>query len=251
AALRSRESDAQSALERGRADAARCELELREARAILSEAAQQLARAKRTLDKALARAKFESIEALRAASMESEARTALSESLAAIGRACERCRAVFDERASSVTTEVDEDEAAAAERTRDEVRAAAEQARERAAAATAKSEELTRRHDRAKAIRAEIAALLPRAERLARIKEVVKGGQLSELAAERHLEAVTARAAALLRELSTDRYALVRTSNGSFAVADGAHGGMVRAPSTLSGGETFLVSLALALALSE
>ena len=34
-------------------------------------------------------------------------------------------------------------------------------------------------------------------------------------------------------------------------MADADGGGVVRAPSTLSGGETFLVSLALALALSE
>ena len=58
-------------------------------------------------------------------------------------------------------------------------------------------------------------------------------------------------ASALLRELSSERYALIRTEGGSFAVTDAAHGGLVRPPSTLSGGETFLVSLALALALSE
>jgi exonuclease SbcC len=54
-----------------------------------------------------------------------------------------------------------------------------------------------------------------------------------------------------LRTLSSDRFALVRTEGGAFAVADAAHGGLVRPPSTLSGGETFLVSLALALSLSE
>ncbi len=80
---------------------------------------------------------------------------------------------------------------------------------------------------------------------------MVASNQLSELAAERHLEAVTRGAAALLKALSSDRYALVRTADGAFAVADAAHGSLVRPPSTLSGGETFLVSLALALSLSE
>ncbi|MEO5727262.1 MAG: SbcC/MukB-like Walker B domain-containing protein, partial [Byssovorax sp.] len=64
-------------------------------------------------------------------------------------------------------------------------------------------------------------------------------------------EAVTRGAADLLRTLSADRYALVRTADGAFAVADSALGGVIRPPSTLSGGEAFLVSLALALALSE
>jgi DNA repair protein SbcC/Rad50 len=79
----------------------------------------------------------------------------------------------------------------------------------------------------------------------------VASNQLSELAAERHLEAVTRGASSILGMLSSDRYTLVRTPEGAFAVADAAHGGLVRAPSTLSGGETFLVSLALALSLSE
>jgi exonuclease SbcC len=43
----------------------------------------------------------------------------------------------------------------------------------------------------------------------------------------------------------------VRDTAGAFAVSDAAHGGVVRPPSTLSGGEAFLVSLSLALSLSE
>ncbi|HVY47692.1 MAG TPA: SbcC/MukB-like Walker B domain-containing protein, partial [Minicystis sp.] len=96
-----------------------------------------------------------------------------------------------------------------------------------------------------------IAGLAPRVERLARLRDVTKGNVLSELAAERHLVAVTRAATELLAWLSNDRYTLVRRPDGAFGVADGAYGGLVRPPSSLSGGETFLVSLALALALSE
>src|SRR5262249_58504817 len=101
---------------------------------------------------------------------------------------------------------------------------------------------LARRRTRSLEIRARIDALAPRARRLAQIRQVVASNQLSELAAERHLEAVTRGAAALLRTLSEGRYALVRTPEGAFAVTDAAYGGLVRPPSTPAGRATFLVS---------
>jgi exonuclease SbcC len=122
---------------------------------------------------------------------------------------------------------------------------------ERAAQDLARREERDRRAARTLELRARAALLEPRARRLAQARQLVSASQLAELAAERHLEAVTRGAAVLLRSLSADRYALVRAADGAFAVADSALSGLVRSSSTLSGGETFLVSLALALALSE
>jgi exonuclease SbcC len=170
--------------------------------------------------------------------------TALDDELA-------RLVAIALERRRDVTIEVTEEAAIAAVSARDEARLAAERARERAAELATKRAELTRRKARAAELESAIRALAPRAERLQRVRLVVMSNQLAELAAERHLEAVTTRAAELLGGLSRGRYALVRTDAGAFAVADAHHGGVVRVPSTLSGGETFLVSLALALALSE
>ena len=56
-------------------------------------------------------------------------------------------------------------------------------------------------------------------------------------------------ASSRLRQLD-DRYELV-FADGKFAVVDHDHGSQTRLADTLSGGETFLVSLALALELSE
>jgi exonuclease SbcC len=137
------------------------------------------------------------------------------------------------------------------EQERDAARSAAADAAERAAQAASRCDELDRRAARTLELRARTALLEPRAHRLAQVRQLVSANQLAELAAERHLEAVTRGAADLLRTLSADRYALVRTADGAFAVADSALGGVIRSPSTLSGGEAFLVSLALALALSE
>lgn len=137
------------------------------------------------------------------------------------------------------------------EQERDAARTNALEAAARAAQAAARCDELDRRANRTLELHARAALLEPRAHRLAQIRQLVTGNQLAELAADRHLEAVTRGAADLLRMLSGDRYALVRTADGAFAVADSLLGGVIRSPSTLSGGESFLVSLALALSLSE
>jgi exonuclease SbcC len=56
----------------------------------------------------------------------------------------------------------------------------------------------------------------------------------------------------LLRTLSGDQYSLrVDPKNGSFVVVDHRNADEIRSARTLSGGETFLASLALALALAD
>jgi DNA repair protein SbcC/Rad50 len=63
---------------------------------------------------------------------------------------------------------------------------------------------------------------------------------------------LVAGASAILAELSGGAYALsVDARSGGFSVVDHAHASQVRSARTLSGGETFLASLALALALAD
>jgi exonuclease SbcC len=250
-ALTAREDAARAAEEEARSRRERASLAAREASVRRAEAQARLDQAKAAADEALARAGFASLRELWEARLAPEALARLSAEIEALDREAARLATVAETRRRDVVAEVTEAEAAGAELAHDEARRAAESARERAGQAAAHRDELGRRQARAKQIRAHIDELAPRARRLAQIKQVVSGNQLSELAAERHLAAVERGAAALLRTLSSDRFALVRTEGGAFAVADAAHGGLVRPPSTLSGGETFLVSLALALSLSE
>ena len=56
---------------------------------------------------------------------------------------------------------------------------------------------------------------------------------------------------ALLGQLSGDGYSLHSDESGSFSIVDHRNADEIRSVSTLSGGETFLVSLALALSLAE
>jgi exonuclease SbcC len=55
----------------------------------------------------------------------------------------------------------------------------------------------------------------------------------------------------ILRELSNDQYALTIDDVGTFFVTDRDNAGEIRSARTLSGGETFLASLSLALALAD
>jgi exonuclease SbcC len=250
-ALTDREQRAAARLDEARERGERLSLAAREAAGRRDEAEAQLGRARTAAAEAVARAGFESLDALREALMDPAALAALEAQLGRLAQERDDLAAVLAARRRDVTVEVSEAEARSAETARDNAQEEASLARRRAAEARARSEELARRRARARELREKIDDLLPRAKRLGQIRQVVSSNQLSEFAAERHLEAVTRGAAALLGTLSSDRYALVRTEEGAFAVADRAHGGLVRPPSTLSGGETFLVSLSLALSLSE
>ncbi len=81
------------------------------------------------------------------------------------------------------------------------------------------------------------------------LKQVLRGNALVEYVANQYLEDITRMAGERLLFLTGKRYNLELGGDG-FIVRDMDKGGAARATSTLSGGETFLVSLALALSLS-
>ena len=251
AALTDREAAASAELATAQGDAERLALEARAASARRLETARSLRRARTAADQAIKAARFSSPDDVRRALVPAAELASLTSELFALDREVERLGAVLAERRRDVTVEVSAGEAHAASVFHEEARHQAEDAKRRALESAVRARTLEARKARAVELRAQITALEPRAQRLAQIQKVVSSNQLSELAAERHLEAVTKGAALILGALSNERYALVRTADGAFAVSDGAHGGLVRSPSTLSGGETFLVSLALALSLSE
>lgn len=87
-------------------------------------------------------------------------------------------------------------------------------------------------------------------ERLAQLQTVFRGNAFVEYIAEEQLTQVSRAASERLGLLTRQRYALEVDSSGGFVIRDDANGGVRRPVSTLSGGETFLTSLALALALS-
>ncbi|MCA1030974.1 SMC family ATPase [Bacillus timonensis] len=87
-------------------------------------------------------------------------------------------------------------------------------------------------------------------EQYNKLQSVFKGNSFVEYIAEEQLEKVSRDASERLGILTRQRYAIEVDSQGGFIMRDDANGGVRRPVTTLSGGETFLTSLALALSLS-
>jgi|GEM_PF-6829248 len=83
------------------------------------------------------------------------------------------------------------------------------------------------------------------------LDSVLRGKAFVEFMAEEQLKLIAREASEKLGTLTRRRYALEISSEGSFIIRDDALGGSRRPSSSLSGGETFIVSLALALSLSS
>ena len=86
---------------------------------------------------------------------------------------------------------------------------------------------------------------------LIQIQRLLRGNAFVEYIAEERLRYIARQASETLAMLTKYRYSLELDTGQGFVVRDNANGGVCRAVSTLSGGETFLTSLSLALALSE
>lgn len=111
-------------------------------------------------------------------------------------------------------------------------------------------EDITRRHTRWMELEEGRIELTQYGEQLSKLQSVFRGNTFVEYVAEEQLIQVSRDASARLRYLTKQRYALEVDSGGGFVIVDDANGGVKRPVSTLSGGETFLTSLSLALALS-
>lgn len=78
-----------------------------------------------------------------------------------------------------------------------------------------------------------------------------KDNSFIDYIAEERLRYVAAKASETLGAMTRYKYALELDADNGFVIRDNANGGVYRMVTTLSGGETFLTSLSLALALSE
>lgn len=98
---------------------------------------------------------------------------------------------------------------------------------------------------------AEYRSAASRRDRISQIEALIRGNAFVEYVAEERLRAIVAEATEYLETMTRYRYALELDAEMSFVIRDQLNGGEVRAASSLSGGETFMASLALALALSS
>jgi exonuclease SbcC len=83
------------------------------------------------------------------------------------------------------------------------------------------------------------------------LDKLFRGKKFVEFVAANQLKYISVEASKRLKEISGGTYGLEVDENGKFLIRDYKNGGAQRDATTLSGGETFVASLALALALSS
>ena len=83
------------------------------------------------------------------------------------------------------------------------------------------------------------------------LDKVIQGNKLVEYVSTSQLKYIAIEASKRLKDITKGRYALEIDSTLNFVMRDDFNGGIRRSVDTLSGGETFLTSLSLALALSS
>ena len=111
-------------------------------------------------------------------------------------------------------------------------------------------EDVQQRHVRWTELETKRLEISHQGELLSKLQSAFRGNAFVEYIAEEQLMQVSHAASQRLRFLTKQRYSLEVDSGGGFVICDDANGGVRRPVSTLSGGETFLTSLSLALALS-
>ena len=83
------------------------------------------------------------------------------------------------------------------------------------------------------------------------LEQLFKGNAFIEYVAQSKLSYIAREASVILSKISGGSYALEINDSAEFIIRDNKNGGAVRPSDTLSGGELFITSLSLALALDE
>ena len=112
-------------------------------------------------------------------------------------------------------------------------------------------QESTIRYQKVLAYQKERRQLAKRKSLADELAKVLQGNALVSYLAEEQLRYILQDASLRLGMLTNQRYQLELGEQKDFAIRDNINGGLLRPAGSLSGGETFLVSLALALALSS
>ena len=112
-------------------------------------------------------------------------------------------------------------------------------------------EQLIRDWQAKASLKEELDQILHRLDLLKELDSLFKGKKFVEYVSRYYLEYISREADTCLKDMTGNAYGMETDGNGMFIIRDYKNGGAVRPASTLSGGETFMASLALALALSS
>ncbi len=81
--------------------------------------------------------------------------------------------------------------------------------------------------------------------------DVIRGKNFVKFVSRQQMKYITKEASKYLKKITKDRYSIEMDENNEFIMKDNFSGGIKRKPDTLSGGELFVTSLSLSLALSS
>ena len=215
-------------------------------------AAHHLADATARRDEALSAAGFASVEEWRGCCLDDEGRRTMraerDEIDAALRSAEERLAELERATAGAAITA---DEIAAEEAELAALRTAEQEANRALGEATNALDDCRAKNRERITILAEQEEQLRRLGLFRRLDGYLKGNAFIEFIANERLRHICRTASTQLMELTGGRLAIDAVPTEGFIVIDHGNGGVNRPTSSLSGGETFLVSLSLALALSE
>ncbi|OUN00930.1 MAG: hypothetical protein BAA02_01210 [Paenibacillaceae bacterium ZCTH02-B3] len=217
----------------------------------LSSALRQHGRAEERLEQALAESGFASPDEVRALIGRLPEAEALREEIRLFRERQAALRARLARlRERNPEDPVGEEEWQASLARVDGLRRSHEEALAEAAKAERDLEDLAARRARWQELEERRAALAEELGRITHLQSILRGNAFIDYVAEEQLEQVCRTASERLGFLTRRRYALEVDGSGGFVIRDDANGGLRRPVTSLSGGETFLASLSLALALS-
>jgi exonuclease SbcC len=145
---------------------------------------------------------------------------------------------------------VSEEQWSAAMQTWDELEQTFQVVKDQVAVARQTLTRIESNHEKWQQLQERLAEQSDEQSRLEELKKLFEGKAFVQFIAEEKLASIARDASYHLRRMTKNRYALEIGDEGEFVLRDEGAGGMRRPVGTLSGGETFLTSLSLALALS-
>lgn len=203
------------------------------------------------IDKLIKEYKFESIKSVRLSTLSKESLIELEESIEKykneskdVNSNIDRVEKILD--GQSITRkELDEIEAQKSEKDDEQ-----KELLEKKGSTVEKLKEMNNDIKRVKEIEKEMKKLEKRKDSLDEIDSITKAKRFVEFVSRSHLDYIAKEATEKLKKITRGKYGLILNKENTFEIRDNHNGGITRACNSLSGGETFLTSLALALALS-
>ncbi|KOO50253.1 SbcC/MukB-like Walker B domain-containing protein [Priestia koreensis] len=218
---------------------------------LLQQSTDHLQASSQSWEERLGNSYFASAEEVKAAFLSEDVMKGLSERIQAFLETIKTIRHDLDAVNKKLhEQEITEEKWLQTQQLREELHSSVNEAVRATGAAQKALEDIENRHERFNDLEEKREEYAHLSEQYQKLQSVFKGNSFVEYIAEEQLMNVTRDASKRLGMLTRQRYAIEIDSQGGFIMRDDANGGVKRPVSSLSGGETFLTSLALALSLS-